>query len=60
MEFTLNLQVIYQNICNEYDEPISEFLSYDEFLEALKKADIGILRSATGDFLYFRFEEVEG
>ena len=51
MKFTLNLWELYKNLHNEYDEPISDYLSYEEFLESLKEADIDIVRHATGDFL---------
>jgi len=51
MRFTLNLSLLYRNMANEYDEPISEYLSYEEFISYVKLRGLGVLETVGGDFL---------
>ena len=51
MRFTLNLSFLYRNMANEYDEPISEYLSYEEFISYVKLRGLGVLETVGGDFL---------
>ena len=50
MRFTLNLSFLYRNMANEYDEPISEYLSYEEFV-ACARNGFKIMETVGGDFL---------
>jgi len=52
MRFSLNLIELYNEMRNEYGEPVKEYISYKEFVEYFKTRCIGIIESATGDFLF--------
>jgi len=57
MRFSLNLVELYNNMVNEYGEPISEYMSYKEFVECIKRYGLRVLESVTGDFIVL--EEVD-
>jgi len=62
MRFSLNLVELYNNMANEYDEPISEYMCYEVFVEYIKRYGLRILESATGDYIVldvFDLEEVD-
>jgi len=45
MKFSLNLVELYNNMTDEYDTPIEEYMDYKEFIEYAKKYGFKIVGS---------------
>ncbi|MHA1286444.1 MAG: hypothetical protein ACTSPB_03455 [Candidatus Thorarchaeota archaeon] len=56
--FTINLLWLYRNMGTEKDETPEDLMSYKEFVEFVRKADVYVMKSVTGDFLCIESEEV--
>lgn len=57
LRFAVNLSFLYRNIGTEADETPEDLMSYEEFVEFIKKADIYVIRDVLGEYLVF--EEVD-
>jgi len=53
----LNLVEIYENMANEEEEPISDYMSYSEFVQRIKKGDFLVVETDYGDFLVIRTDD---
>ena len=64
ISFSLNLVELYNNMADEYGRPVSEYMSYDDFverfIEAIEDGDVGVGRCATGEFLVIHIPVEEG
>lgn len=57
MRFSLNLVEIYENMANEDGEPLSNYMSYEEFVEIIKERNYTVIETVGGDFIVIRLEE---
>jgi len=59
MKFSLNLVELYDNMADEYDVPIEEYMSYKEFVEYVKRHGFKIVESKYGDYIVLEIPEIE-
>jgi len=57
MRFSLNLVELYNNMADEYDVPIEEYMSYREFVECVKKYGFKVVEGEYGDYVVLEIPE---
>ena len=58
MKFSLNLTELYDNMTDEYDVPIEEYMDYKTFVEYAKKYGFKIVESEYGDYIVLEIPEI--
>jgi len=59
MRFSLNLVELYDNMVDEYDVPIEEYMDYKTFVEYAKKYGFKVESKSYGDYIVIEIPEIK-